>query len=115
MTSVPMKEMARERCIRHLAIVGVVYPRVSTQWAFGPILVMPAVADSWRRASAVANGAWRARAIWAAARAYVIAPTGINALDVGYSHLNGGLQFDGAAPITGAHADISLAAIGYYH
>jgi hypothetical protein len=48
-------------------------------------------------------------------RAYVIAPTGINALDVGYSHLNGGLQFDGAAPITGAHADISLAAVGYYH
>ena len=47
-------------------------------------------------------------------RAYVIAPVGSNAVNLGYSHLNGGLQFDGAVPITGATANISLMALGYY-
>jgi hypothetical protein len=48
-------------------------------------------------------------------RAYVIAPTGANALAVGYAHLEGGLQFDGAVPITGAQANTSALALGYYH
>lgn len=48
-------------------------------------------------------------------RAYVIAPTGFNALDVGYAHLEGGLQFDGSVPITGAQASSSVVALGYYH
>jgi hypothetical protein len=48
-------------------------------------------------------------------RAYVIAPTGFNAIDAGYAHLEGGLQFDGAVPITGAQASSSVIALGYYH
>ena len=48
-------------------------------------------------------------------RAYVIVPTGGNAIDVGYAHLSGGLQFDGAVPITGAQSDSSVLALGYYH
>jgi len=48
-------------------------------------------------------------------RAYVIAPTGLNALDAGYAHLEGGLQFAGSVPITGAQAHSSVLALGYYH
>jgi hypothetical protein len=48
-------------------------------------------------------------------RAYVIAPTGFNAVDAGYAHLDGGLQFAGAVPITGAQANTSVLALGYYH
>lgn len=48
-------------------------------------------------------------------RAYVIAPTGLNAIDAGYAHLEGGLQFDGSVPITGAQANTSVLAFGYYH
>jgi len=47
-------------------------------------------------------------------RAYVIAPLGSNALVLQYSRLDGGIQFDGALPITGATAQSDLAAIGYY-
>jgi len=47
-------------------------------------------------------------------RAYVIAPVGSNAINLGYSHLDGSLQFDGAAPITGATANLNLLAFGYY-
>lgn len=48
-------------------------------------------------------------------RAYVVTPTGGNALNLSYSHLNGGLLFDGAVPITGATASISLPVLSYYH
>ena len=48
-------------------------------------------------------------------RAYVITPIGTNALVLAYSHLEGGLQFAGSVPITGATADISLPVISYYH
>jgi len=48
-------------------------------------------------------------------RAYLITPVGSNALVVGYSHLEGGLQFNGAVPITGAQADVDLALLSYYH
>ena len=47
-------------------------------------------------------------------RAYVITPVGTNAVNLGYSHLEGGLLLDGAVPITDARADINLAAFGYY-
>ena len=45
----------------------------------------------------------------------MIAPTGANAVDAGYAHLEGGLQLDGALPITGAEASSSVLALGYYH
>jgi hypothetical protein len=48
-------------------------------------------------------------------RAYLIAPIGVNALVLSYSHLEGGLQFDGAVPITGAQAATSLPSASYYH
>jgi len=48
-------------------------------------------------------------------RAYLITPSGTNVINIGYSHLEGGLEFEGAVPITGATANINLAALGYYH
>jgi hypothetical protein len=48
-------------------------------------------------------------------RAYVITPVGANTINLGYSHLEGGLQFDGAVPITGADATASVANVSYYH
>jgi hypothetical protein len=47
-------------------------------------------------------------------RAYVITPVGANVINLGYSHLDGNLQFDGAVPITGAQASSNLYALGYY-
>jgi hypothetical protein len=47
-------------------------------------------------------------------RAYLITPTGTNVINVAYSHLDGTLQFDGAAPITGAQANTNVTAFGYY-
>jgi hypothetical protein len=47
-------------------------------------------------------------------RAYVIAPVGSNALVLQYSRLDGGIQLDGALPISGATAKSDLAAIGYF-
>lgn len=48
-------------------------------------------------------------------RAYLITPVDSNALLLDYSRLSGGLQFNGAAPITGAQADVNLTLISYYH
>jgi hypothetical protein len=48
-------------------------------------------------------------------RAYVITPVGTNALNLGYSYLEGNPDLSGAAPITDAHASVNLAALGYYH
>ena len=47
-------------------------------------------------------------------RAYVITPVGTNAINLGYSHLEGSLDVNGAAPITGATATADLTALGYY-
>jgi hypothetical protein len=47
-------------------------------------------------------------------RAYVITPAGFNAASLAYSYLNGDLTLDGSVPITGAKADNSLFALGYY-
>jgi hypothetical protein len=47
-------------------------------------------------------------------RAYVIPPVGINVINLGYSHLEGNLDLNGAVPITGATATADLTAFGYY-
>lgn len=47
-------------------------------------------------------------------RAYVITPVGANVINLGYAHLDGNLQFDGAVPITDAQASADLVALGYY-
>ena len=50
-----------------------------------------------------------------APRAYVITPLHSNAITLTYSYYTGGLQFDGAVPITGATAQISVPVITYYY
>jgi hypothetical protein len=50
-----------------------------------------------------------------APRAYVITPVDSNAIVLTYSHLDGGLQFQGAAPITDATATVNLPIVSYYH
>jgi len=50
-----------------------------------------------------------------APRAYVVTPVHTNAIVLTYSHFNGGLLFDGAAPITDATATISMPVFSYYH
>jgi hypothetical protein len=47
-------------------------------------------------------------------RAYVITPVDLNVISFGYSHLDGTLDVNGAAPITGATANADLVALGYY-
>jgi Putative MetA-pathway of phenol degradation len=48
-------------------------------------------------------------------RAYVITPLHLNVVDLVYAYNSGSLQFDGAVPITGATAQISLPILSYYH
>src|SRR5271167_10738 len=50
-----------------------------------------------------------------APRAYVITPLHSNAITLTFSYYTGGLEFDGAVPITGATANISVPVITYYH
>jgi hypothetical protein len=50
-----------------------------------------------------------------APRAYVITPLHSNAVTLTYSYYTGGLQFDGAVPITGATAQISAPVLTYYY
>ena len=48
-------------------------------------------------------------------RAYLITPVHSNVINLTYAHFNGGLQFDGAVPITGATASLNLPILSYYH
>jgi hypothetical protein len=50
-----------------------------------------------------------------APRAYVITPVSWNAVTLTYAFYDGGLEFDGAVPITGANATISVPTLTYYH
>ena len=50
-----------------------------------------------------------------APRAYVVTPLNSNAITLTYSYYTGGLQFDGAVPITGATAQISVPVFTYYY
>ena len=45
----------------------------------------------------------------------MITPLHSNALTLTYTYYTGGLQFDGAVPITGATANISVPILSYYH
>jgi hypothetical protein len=49
-----------------------------------------------------------------APRAYVITPLNSNAITLTYSYYTAGLQFDGAVPITGATAQLSVPVFTYY-
>ena len=48
-------------------------------------------------------------------RAYLITPNHSNAVNLTYSFLDGGVEFEGTVPITGAKARINLALFSYYH
>jgi len=50
-----------------------------------------------------------------APRAYVITPIHSNAITVTYSFYDGGFQFEGAIPITGATAKINITDFSFYH
>jgi hypothetical protein len=50
-----------------------------------------------------------------APRAYVITPLNSNAITLTYSYYTGGLQFDGAVPITDATAQLSVPVVTYYY
>ncbi len=50
-----------------------------------------------------------------APRAYVITPVHANAVNLTYSYFDGGLNFNGTVPITGATGTYSVPVISYYH
>ena len=50
-----------------------------------------------------------------APRAYVITPMGFNAVTVTWSYYNGGVNFNGAVPVTGATGTFSVPTFSYYH
>jgi hypothetical protein len=49
-----------------------------------------------------------------APRAYVITPTGANAVTLSWSFFDGGLNFNGTVPITGATGVYNIPAVSYY-
>ncbi len=55
------------------------------------------------------------RAQTLAPRAYLITPTGGNAITLSWSFYDGGLNLNGAIPITGATGTYHLPTISYYH
>jgi hypothetical protein len=50
-----------------------------------------------------------------APRAYVITPVGANAITLTWSYFNGGVNFNGAVPITGATGTFDVSTCTYYH
>jgi hypothetical protein len=49
-----------------------------------------------------------------APRAYVITPVGLNAVTLTWSYFNGGVNFNGAVPVTGATGSFSTPSFTYY-
>ena len=50
-----------------------------------------------------------------APRAYVITPVDANAITLSWSYYDGGLDFNGAIPVTGATGTYSVPILSYYH
>jgi len=50
-----------------------------------------------------------------APRAYVITPTDFNAVTLSWAYFNGGVNFNGAVPITGATGIFSVPSFTFYH
>jgi hypothetical protein len=48
-------------------------------------------------------------------RAYVITPVGFNAVTLTWSYFNGGVNFNGSVPITGATGIYNISSFTYYH
>jgi len=47
-------------------------------------------------------------------RAYIITPVGFNAITLTWSYFNGGVNFNGAVPITGATGIYNISSFTYY-
>ena len=66
----------------------------------------------------MAIAASSSKPVWAqdlSPRAYLITPLHFNAVVMTYSFFHGSVDFDGAAPITGATGTYSVPILGYYH
>ncbi len=50
-----------------------------------------------------------------APRAYVITPVNANAITLSWSYFDGGLNFNGAIPVTGATGTYHVPVLSYYH
>ena len=50
-----------------------------------------------------------------APRAYVITPKSGNAITFSWSYFRGGLDFNGAIPVSGATGTYSVPVVSYYH
>jgi Putative MetA-pathway of phenol degradation len=64
----------------------------------------------------IAASSWKP--VWAqdlSPRAYLITPLHFNAVVMTYAFFSGSVDFDGAAPITGATGTYSVPILGYYH
>jgi len=48
-------------------------------------------------------------------RAYVITPTGFNAITMTWSYFNGGVNLNGTIPVTGATGTFNVVSFTYYH
>src|SRR3974390_2163823 len=48
-------------------------------------------------------------------RAYVITPTGFNAITMTWSYFNGGVNLNGTIPVTGATGTFNIVSFTYYH
>jgi Putative MetA-pathway of phenol degradation len=66
-------------------------------------------------AAALEFCAWGVAGRDLAPRVYVITPLNSNAITLTYSYYTGGLQFDGAVPITGATARLSVSVFTYHY
>ena len=49
-----------------------------------------------------------------APRAYVITPVGLNAITLTWSYFNGGVNLNGAIPVTGARGIFDISSCAYY-
>jgi hypothetical protein len=72
----------------------------------GPLLVLACLGCCWAHTALAQD---------LSPRAYLITPVGSNVVVVNYSHLDGGVTFNGSVPITSAEADVNLPLLSYYH
>src|SRR5215469_9421582 len=82
----------------------VVFIRAAVRSGFRPVL--------WSLFAALA---WPMHAQDLAPRAYLITPITSNAMTLTWSYFNGGVNLDGAIPVTGATGTFSTPVFSYYH
>jgi hypothetical protein len=78
-------------------------------------LARPAIARSLAFVCLAISSGHVAMAQTLAPRAYVITPVNGNAITLSWSYYDGGLNFNGAIPVTGATGTYSVPILSYYH